>query len=204
MFVHVPYLTEQRRGFIRDSIAKDGRVLIWINTAGYLRETSASADNITDAAEISVRGAEGVPSAVNILYGGEEYHLSAYEPYSLQFSPCGDAEPIGCFDGTEIPAAAKRVFPDHTSFYFSVFPSDSALIRKICGEAGVHIYSEGGEALLAGNGIVVLCTEQERTVHIRLRNGTEIKEDLPAMTTAVYDEETGERLDISESGEGVS
>ena len=201
LFVHVPYLTERRRRFIRDTVAKDGRILIWINTAGYLCDTSASPDNISDAAGISVRNAEGVPSTIRIRYGGEEYRLSACEPYSLLFSPCGEEERLGYFDGTDTPAAAKRVFRDHTAFYFSVFPSDNALMRKICGEAGVHIYSNGGETLSAGNGILAVCTEKARAIRIRLRNGTEIGEDLPAMTTAVYDEETGERLDLPGCGE---
>ena len=51
-----------------------------------------------------------------------------------------------------------------------------------------------------GNGIVVVSTERERDAVITLPNGTEIRETLPAMTTAVYDETTGLRLDTEEEG----
>ena len=84
----------------------------------------------------------------------------------------------------------------YTAWYFSVYPSDKDVMREIFREAGVHIYSENGEALLVGNGIAVLCTDIDRDVHLRLPNGIEIREFLPAMTTAVYDELTGVRLDL--------
>ncbi len=201
IFAHVPYLDEKRREFIRDRVAGDGRYLVWVNTSGYLRDASASAANISEAAEIRVEDAGGMPSAMRVSYAGREYEMSSFEPYSLNFSPDGSADPIGCFAETDIPAAAKRTFRDHTSFYFSVFPSDSGLMREILREAGAYLYSEGGEALLAGNGIITVCTDRDRDVCIRLRNGRTITEALPAMTTAVYDEITGERLDAPDGRE---
>ena len=71
-------------------------------------------------------------------------------------------------------------------------------MREIFKEAGVHIYSENGEALLVGNGIAVLCTDCDREVQLHFPNGIEVTESLPAMTTAVYDELTGKRLDLDE------
>jgi len=105
---------------------------------------------------------------------------------------------IGHFTGTTIPAAAKKTFENHTSWFFSVFPADCDIIREIFREAGVHIYSENGEALLVGNGIAVLCTDCDREVQLHFPNGIEVTESLPAMTTAVYDELTGKRLDLDE------
>ena len=201
VFVHVPYLDEKRREFIRNQAAKDGRYLIWINTSGYICDTSASDENISEVSEITVREVSGVPSDVRISYEGREYETSAIEPYSLNFSPAGNADIIGYFSETDIPAAAELKFPDHDSFYFSVFPSDSGLLRSIFKKAGVFIYSEGGEALLAGNGIITVCTDRDRSIRICLKNGKEIAENLTALTTAVYDEITGDRLDIPEDQE---
>ncbi|MBR5221001.1 MAG: hypothetical protein IKV66_08455, partial [Clostridia bacterium] len=96
----------------------------------------------------------------------------------------------------DMPAAARKSFDDYTAWYFSVFPSDRDALREIFRESGVHIYSEGGEALLVGGGIAVICTDCDRDIQIRLKNGTEIRDSLPAMTTAVYDTETGIRLDL--------
>ena len=134
---------------------------------------------------------------MTLSLAGHRFSIAASEPYSLQFTPCdAEAEIIGMFDGTDIPAAAKKTFDEYTSWYFSVFPSDRDALREIFRKAGVHIYSEGGEALLVGCGIAVVCTDCDREIRILLKDGVEIKDTLPAMTTAVYDTATGKRLDI--------
>ena len=199
IFAHVPYLDERRRNFIRNTVARDGRYLIWVNASGYLCDTSAAAENISNATGISVEDAHNVPSAMMVSYGGREYEMSSFKPYSLNFSPSGRAGIIGFFAKSEVPAAAKTSFSDHTSIYFSVFPSNSCLMREIFKEAGAFVYSEGEESLLAGNGIITVCTDCDRDICIHLRNGREIIDSLPAMTTAVYDEITGERLDMPDN-----
>ena len=105
---------------------------------------------------------------------------------------------FNAFSFASAPEFAKKTFENHTSWFFSVFPSDCAVMREIFREAGVHIYSENGEALLVGNGIAVLCTDSDRDVHLHFPNGVEVNERLAAMTTAVYDELTGLRLDSDE------
>ena len=196
LFVHTPYLTQERRKKIVDTFASDDRHLIWINTSGYLNETDYSADHISDIGGIRVKEVEA-PCAMNLSVHGLNRAIETYEKYSLQFSPEDpDAQVVGYFTDTDIPAAARKAMDGYTSWYFSVYPSDKDVMREIFREAGVHIYSENGEALLVGNGIAVLCTDIDRDVHLRLPNGIEIREFLPAMTTAVYDELTGERLDL--------
>ena len=196
LFVHTPYLTKERRELIREKLAGSGRHLIFINTAGYLNDVCYAQENIGDISGIAVKEIEA-PSSMTLSLAGHNFSMAAVEPYSLQFTPCVvDAEIIGVFDGCDMPAAAKKSFDDYTAWYFSVFPSDRDALREIFREAGVHIYSEGGEALLVGGGIAVICTDCDRDIQIRLKNGTEIRDSLPAMTTAVYDTVIGKRLDI--------
>ena len=196
LFVHTPYLTKERRELIHEKLAGSGRHLIFINTAGYLDDVCYAQENIGDISGIAVKEIEA-PSSMMLSLAGHSFSMAAVEPYSLQFTPCdADAEIIGVFDGTDMPAAARKSFDDYTAWYFSVFPSDRDALREIFREAGVHIYSEGGEALMVGGGIAVICTDCDRDIQIRLKNGTEIRDSLPAMTTAVYDTVTGKRLDI--------
>jgi hypothetical protein len=196
IFAQSPYLTAERRRFITEKLATNNRHLVFINTAGYQDDYCCGEQNIADICKINVTAAKA-PSAMKVVLGDKEYNATAYDNYSLQFTPDDkDAEIIGYFEGENLPAAAKKKQDGFTSWYFSVFPSSNDCLREIFREAGVHIYSENGEALLAGNGIVLVCTDCDRKVAIRLKNGMIINEDLPAMTTAVYDSETGKRLDI--------
>lgn len=195
IFVHTPYLTKERRDFIRARLAVGGRHLIWINTSGYLNDTGCADTHISEISGISVRET-AAPTAMTFTVAGQTFHVSAPQPYSLHFSPRDDdAALLGRFDGTDTPAAAKKTFADHTAWYFSVFPSDRNALREIFRESGVHICSEGGETLMIGGGIAVVSTDCDRDVCVTLPNGTTIKEHLSAMTTAVYDSATGRRLD---------
>ncbi|MBR5743032.1 MAG: hypothetical protein IKX85_04455, partial [Clostridia bacterium] len=196
LFIHVPYLTKARREMI-GRFKSGGRHLLWINTSGYLNETGAGAENISEVCGIRVKEC-GAPSAMDIRYRGILRRIAPPDPYSLRFTPEGGAGVVGTFASSDIPAAAKKEEEGYTSWYFSLFPSDTDILREIFRSAGVHIYSENGEAILAGNGIVVVSTESEKDAVITLPNGIVIREFLPAMTTAVYDETTGRRLDREE------
>lgn len=198
LFLHVPYLDEARRKMIRETLAGNGKHLLWFNTSGYLNEEDYAEGHIGEISGIRVRRVDA-PSAMRLSLGEREYAVAAQETYSLQFAPeDADAEIVGFFDGTEIPAAAKKRLADHTAWYFSVFPSDCRALREIFREVGVHIYSEGGEALLIGGGIVVVSTDEARDLNIRMPSGLVIREALPDMTTAVYDMVSGKRLDTDE------
>lgn len=196
IFAHCPYLTAERRKFVTEKLACKNRHLIFVNTAGYLDDNICDEAHITELCGIELQKTEA-SSAMRISVGEKEYNVSAFEDYSVNFTPCDKAaETVGYFEGTDIPAAAKKQQDGYTSWYFSVFPSSNDALREIFRDAGVHIYSENGEALLAGNGIVVVCTDCDRDVTVKLKNGVVINEKLAAMTTAVYDSITGKRLDI--------
>ena len=67
-------------------------------------------------------------------------------------------------------------------------------MRRIVAVAGVHVYCEAGDPVLAGCGLVALnCPSGgERTV--TLKNGKQVRAALPPMTTWILDAETGETL----------
>ena len=194
LFVHTPLLTEARRELVASRLAGEGRHLVWINTSGYLDDRVYSDENITRASGIRVRETTA-PTDMTLALDGKRYRMAGAEPYSLHFSPQDpEAEILGWFGNTDIPAAARKAFSDHTAWYFSLFPSDRDALRELFRQMGVHIYSEGGEALMVGGGIAVACTEQGGELLLRLPDGLEIRDTLPPMTTAVYDTATGRRL----------
>ncbi|MBR5743409.1 MAG: hypothetical protein IKX85_06350, partial [Clostridia bacterium] len=142
LFIHVPYLTKARREMI-GRFKSGGRHLLWINTSGYLSETGAGAKNISEVCGIRVKEC-GAPSAMDIRYRGILRRIAPPDPYSLRFTPEGGAEVVGTFASSDIPAAAKKEEEGYTSWYFSLFPSDTDILREIFRSAGVHIYSENG------------------------------------------------------------
>ena len=91
-------------------------------------------------------------------------------------------------------AGAMRAYEDYTTATFQLPPTDPAVLRELWRQAGVHVYSEGGEALLVGGGMVVVTKPKGGAISLTLKNGRKIADSFPCATTAVYDETTGERI----------
>ena len=61
------------------------------------------------------------------------------------------------------PAAAKKAASNGTAYFFSLPPDNNPVVlREILRETGVHFYSESGDALQAGGGILVLTPRSPR------------------------------------------
>lgn len=197
IFVHAMYLPEKKRRIIREKLYKNGKHIVWINANGFLNENCGDVDLISAISEIKVQysNADGIIKCQAPL---PQVEINSPVPYSMKFSVSDkEAKPVAVFPDTGEIAGAKKEFPQYTQWYFSTFPADWSVLREIFRMAGAHIYSEKGETLLAGNGLIVITVDKESDVCLHLRNGLQIKEKLPGMTTAVYDAENGERLDMN-------
>lgn len=196
IFVNTAYIPQNTREFIKTSVATSGRHILWINAAGMLCEKGNNINNIEEMTGFSMKpyfGSKGV-EYFNLL---PESMVVAPRQYSLNFAVSDStAEPVGRFsESSEIAAAVKRT-DKCTQWYFSEFPADMSVLREIFAESGAFIYSKNGETLLIGNGIITVTSVAPSHIDIKLKNGKSISEELPEMTTAIYDSNTAERLDI--------
>ena len=76
------------------------------------------------------------------------------------------------------PALALKRFPDWTSVYSATPGLPSGLLRNLAQTAGVHIYSETGDAFYAGRGIVALNAGKSSSKLIRLPSRFVVREIL--------------------------
>ena len=103
-----------------------------------------------------------------------------------------DAVTLGVIEGSDLVGLARKKLEQHTAWYASVPLRGPELLRYMLREAGAHIYSDGGDVVHAGNGILRVETAEGGPRTLRLRSGKEIKLLLPANSTTVLDAETGE------------
>ena len=103
-----------------------------------------------------------------------------------------DAEILATYEKSGLAAAAKK---GHT-WYFAMQKLDYDIAVDFITASGAHRYTDTKEAVFAGAGLVTLHTVSGGEREIKLKNGKLIKTTLPPHTTALFDAESGERLDV--------
>lgn len=197
IFVDTVFISNKIRAYIQEHVAKSGRSIVWINACGLISEINAGVQNIVDLNGITLKHSD---SCGTVVYREPfaSINVSPPVPYSTLFSAEDSyATTVATFADTDETAALVRKTKDYVQWYFSQFPTSSDILRELFRISGAHIYCEQNVALLAGNGLLVVTVDCETDVEIRLRNGCIVSDNLPSMTTAIFDEQSGERLDIT-------
>ena len=89
---------------------------------------------------------------------------------------------------------ASKKFKDFTSWYLSAPSNNIELYQEIFRRAGVHMYTDKQDVVVAGNGMIMIVAVQEGERNITLKNGKIKKIQIPPKTTVVLDSENGEIL----------
>ena len=105
-----------------------------------------------------------------------------------------DAVIIGRYAENGNPAAGYKPSSDSTDWFFGLPIIDAALLQAIFRAAGVHIYNDAEDSTLCGAGLLEVHTKDGGQRLLTLRNGKTISLYLDPATTAVFDDETGQRL----------
>lgn len=195
VFGNVFYLDAARREVIASRVAREGRHLIWSCAAGYIGDEGVSAGGVARAVGMKIAPVRAPLARVVIKSGTAPAGTFGFnrkvEPLFAVQDP--DATALGVIEGSDSVGLARKKFEHHTAWYASVPLRGHELLRYILREAGAHIYSDGGDVVHVGNGILCVETAEGGPRTLRLRNGKQIKLDLPANSTTVLDAETGER-----------
>lgn len=197
VFANTWLLGASERRWIRDEIASGGRHLVWSYAPGYTDGERLCQDFVSETTGIRVRRIElAAPPRVAVrLPGAGEETLGIGSPVHPLFAvDDGAAEPLGWYDGSEVVAAARRRTAGATDWYFALPPNRPGILRAICRQAGAHVYTDDGDVLYAGRGMICLHTLAGGPRFIRLRNGRSVEFVLPKRSTVLLDADTGERL----------
>ena len=82
---------------------------------------------------------------------------------------------------------------EYSIFYAPHYVTDPDYFRKIFKRAGAHIYTEGGEVVATGNGMVMIHEKGVKTTKLNLPSGI-VKIKNPECATYVFDVKTGEKV----------
>ena len=201
VFAHTPCLTREQRAFIAEKVAKDGRTLVWVYAPGY---TDGDTLDLARMADVTGMGLKQVTlseppafvvGANALAPGSPEIRLGTDVPVHPLFGVKDDgAAAFAEYAGTGHAALAKKSLAESTSWFCGLPLRDPNLMRAIFREGGAHVYSEQGDAIVAGGGILCIHTEPGGARSIQLPGGGRVETEVPPRSTTLFDLKTGKRL----------
>ena len=192
IFYSTVRISKEERQVIHDKVFNSGRHIVWINNSGYMDDENKSCHLIEDITGIKVRRRNQCDDMQFVMLSNEKVH--AVGGFSEQFCiEDNDSETIAIFLDGQV-CAAKKHMQNYTSWQFMLPPSNANFLRELFRLIGVHVYSDGGESILVGGGLVVVTTEGEQTVKIKFANGKYISEKTNKAETIIFDAKKGVRI----------
>jgi hypothetical protein len=196
IFANVYYVNAARRALLAEKVALRGTHLIWSCAAGYFDDTGCSVERIAATVGMNITRVEGRQGRV--LVSGNSA-LDASFGIDAHIDPLfavrdDDVQVLGKIKDTDAVGLARKTLKDYTSWYSSVPALGSTLLRYILREAGCHIYTDSGDALFAGSGIVLAQSREGGRRTFRLLSGKEVTLQAAANSTVVLDAQDGRAL----------
>ena len=166
VFLNAFRVTAAQRQQLRQQIAKDGRVALWLYAPGYVGDTTAGTANIAELIGFEVRLASAAETSCVRLIGERPALFGSLPPeheFGVDFRP----EPLfaavpeqdrvsayGTYAGTDEIAFAGRRFTDWTSVFCGGLQISTEVLRELARSAGAHITCETNDIISASPGFV--------------------------------------------------
>ena len=191
VFVNAWKMSAADRKFIREKVAQNGRTLIWNYLPGYTDGQENNLSFVSELTGLQLRTIES-PAKPKVHFTKPDTAWafeSAVHPLVAITMP--GVEILGALEGTNQTVIARKKFTSHTSL-LAALPMHSAEVwREVLRVAGCHVYNEQNDFTYAAGALVMLHTASGGARTLRLRNGREVRLDLPGAATWLLDAETG-------------
>lgn len=197
IFVNCFYLSDAEREVIDRKVKRDGRMAIWLYASGFANpdaDVRMSADNITSLTDIHticdphcsfttfrLTGAHPALSRVDAdrLYGRFDRKIESNVwlrqtaqityAYPLFTTDDPDAQVLGRFCNTGLPALVIKEMPAYTSVFCGAKVLHADILQSLLAYAGCHIWNDStDDVLYANDHFVVLhaASAGEKTLHL--------------------------------------
>ena len=191
IFLNCLYLSPDERQAIRKHVARDGRTLLWVYAAGLITENAVSTDAMQEVTGIRTQ-----------LYD-RNWPLEVVSFYTGDRHTYGTAEVVGpILNGNDPEATVRGWVRQHThkdSYMPGLLEKDyggwhsiwsaaptvpAALLREMGRRAGVPIYSNCGDQVFTGPGLLAVHAAFDGKRTIRLPKPMTLKDVFTGETTA--------------------
>jgi hypothetical protein len=163
-------LSDAERQVLRQEVQKDGRTILWTYGAGIVTDAGLSPEAMADATGIraAVRWRDE-PLLVTTFATGSRVLYGTERPISpVLYGADAEADVKGWLLNTAEPGFLVKDLGGWRSVWSAAPAVPAAVLRAIARQAGVHLYVETGEQVLAERGLLSLhaAFTGERTVRL--------------------------------------
>lgn len=199
IFNNTYLITPARLATIQERVLCAGRDILWHYAPGY---TDGHTPSLTRMCALTGMRLEEIslPTCPEIHTEGLLPTPFSYRATDGPVTPLfavsdPTAECLGRYAGTEMTAIARKTAADHTCWYVGLPSYDPSILQAILARCRAHRYSERGDIVLAGGGLLMLHSAEPGVSPVTLRDGTRVEVVIPAGgLTTLLDSETGERV----------
>jgi len=148
-------LTPTQARALRKLAERKGCVTLWMYAPGLIQGDRLDAAHLKDITGIAVR--EVTPRGGSITGQDGQPFTPAYEPIAPSFAADDpDAETIARYAGSPDVAVAAKPLGEGLSVYCGVLQLPAPMLGDLARRAGVHLYSDPGDVVMAGSGWLAL------------------------------------------------
>lgn len=187
IFLDAIYISEGDRKIIDESLKKDGRTLLWMYGPGMMTEEGLSVEAVEalTSFKVGLQKNAGELRANSVLNGTKVWYGDTHAVKPIPYGADPEAEVLGWYLDTALPALMIRDWGQWRSVWSGAPALPAAELRTLARQAGVHLYVETGDQVIAEKNYL--------TVHAGFDGEREIK--LPA-ARKVMDAMTGEVIAV--------
>jgi len=168
-------LNDAQREKVRRKLLVEGKTVVWVYGAGYIRNDTMNAENIIDLTgiELHVRGMHhrlmvqtdsDLPGPIkHSTLMGSQYHVT---PVFDVVDP--EAQTWGYFHSTGTVGMACKKVNGANSIYCTSSPVDPVVFRDIARFAGAHIYVDTSDASYFSRSFIGVHRRKPGTLHLEM------------------------------------
>ena len=189
LFMNAWTLSPAQRQFIRDSLARNGRTLIWNYGAGYsdgLHKGKALSEQLTG---ISLQQDKIEGNPVWIMGRDTIDNAAPIDPLWRIFDP--EAKALASFQKNAGVAIARKDFYGYNMVYSAVPLHGANVFRSLLQQAGCQVMNTASDVVYASEDLILLHTGTVGPKVLTLKNGKVLELGLPKIGTRLLDSETG-------------
>lgn len=196
IFGNIFCLNEQQRDYIRNTVMKDGRTVVFMSGAGYIDGEKNDVSLISSLTGMTIKS-NSDSTGMSVMLAGVDYTLDSKGINNTFYVDDVSATPIGSYCNGKTAAAYKNV-GDCKVYYFGLpFDSKAAVYKSLMQENGVYAFAAGlteRDYVSVGGGIIGVYSVTGGEKVIKPLDGSTHTVTFPAYTTYYFDMTSGEQL----------
>ncbi len=189
IFMNAWQLIPEQRRFIRDSVAQNGRTLIWNYGSGYTDGRNVGKELVEQWSGLKLQSVEMDTKPIWII--GKDTVENPEPLHPLLLVTDETAETLARMQGKTGVVLARKQFSTHTMVYSAVPLHRSSVFTSLLREAGCRVWEEASDGFYVSNQYLLLHAGKagNRILNLENKQKTEIR--LPGMATKLLDRSTG-------------